>query len=193
MGFIDNKIMSAIPLLKIVLLRAIENKCKNMLEPTINMLMAFSAAAAGALLLASSSLSSAFSENQVLLCVCLAGGIGGGIISVVIFPNDTIKKTAFKWLASSLASGLFSPAIAQYLSIQQDLVYILALSAGIGLFSWGVILVVVPIFGTNGVIYFLIRRWFGIDVREVIKKQKEEENPEAKAPDWIEVRKSKRD
>lgn len=178
--------MSAFPLLRSVLVRATENTNKNMLDPAINMLMAFAAMASGALLLATSN--AIISEYQTLFGFCFAGGIGGGIISVMLFPLDTLKKTAFKWIASSSSAGLFSPAVAQYYKIEQNIPYVLALSACIGLLAWGVLLILVPLFGSKGLVWFLFKRilkaWFGIDLNQI-------EDEEEKHPDWIDVRKSK--
>ena len=91
--------MNAFPLLRSVLVRATESHNKTMLNPAINMLMAFAAMASGALLLATSN--ATMSEYQMLFGFCFAGGIGGGIVSVLMFPQGTLKQTAFKWLASS--------------------------------------------------------------------------------------------
>ena len=191
--------MNSFPLVKSVLLRAIENSHKNMIEPAINLLMVFAATASGVLVL-SSTLSTTLSEYQVLFGLCFAGGIGGGIVSVMLFPLDTLKKTAFKWIASSSAAGLFSPAIAQYLKVEQNVPYVLALSAAIGLFSWGVLLILVPLVGNKGLVWFLfkgwLKSWFNVDLQEIQKEEQTLENQacqkEREHHDWIEpVRKSK--
>ena len=190
--------MSAFPLLRSVLVRATENPNKNMLDPAINLLMAFAAAASGVLIFATAN--SQLSEYQLLFGFCFAGGIGGGIVSVMLFPLDTLKKTAFKWIASSSAAGLFSPAIAQYLKVEQNVPYVLALSAAIGLFSWGVLLILVPLVGNKGLVWFLFKRWlkswFNVDLQEIQKEEQTLENQacqkEREHHDWIEpVRKSK--
>lgn len=159
----------------------------------INLLTAFSAAAAGAFLLAASNLSTALSENQVLFCVCFAGGIGGGIISVGLFfqleARQSVSRVAFKWVASSLTAALFSPAISQYLQIDDNITYVLALSASVGLTSWSILLVLLPLFGKRGIIFFFLKKLFNIDYNEIIEEPKKDEQH----PDWIDVRKSKKD
>ena len=173
------------------------NNHHRMFEPTVNLLMAFAAVASAVLAFASVNLPSSFSEYQVLFCLCFAGGIGGGIVSVMVFPLDTLRKTAFKWISSSTAAGLFSPAICQWFQIHQNIPYVLALSAACGLFAWGVLLVVVPLFGTKGVVWYLIRRFFNIDLQEIQNQEQREENKSTRedneyTPDYIDRVRRKR-
>lgn len=85
-------------------------------------------------------------ESERLMVLCLAGGIGGGMMAVLLFPRQTVKMNAAKWLGSSMAAALFGPAGCVWLGVQTDIHYILALAGGIGLVAWGFLFLALPVF-----------------------------------------------
>lgn len=83
-------------------------------------------------------------DNAKLFSICLCGAIGGGLMSVLIFPLPTTKALAAKFVASSIAAILFAPMTAQWLGwLRSD--FLLAVSGGVALVSWTVLQVTVPV------------------------------------------------
>lgn len=83
-------------------------------------------------------------DNAKLLSICLAGAVGGGLMSVLIFPLPTARAMAGKFLASSLAAILFAPMTAQWLGwLRSDA--LLAVSAGVALVAWAFVQATLPI------------------------------------------------
>lgn len=128
------------------------------LETSLGHMMIAAVIGAGSLLAASTASDMSFSDAQRLLGVCISGGIGGGLVGVILFPLSTVKQTGLKWVASSIAAGIFGPASCQYFAIDHNLFYSLAMAGSIGLTAWGVLLIVVPLVGDSA--RRALKRWF---------------------------------
>lgn len=166
------------------------------LETSFSVMMAWAAAGAASLLLAAAPVEG-FSQEQRLICICIAGGIGGGILSVILFPKTTLRSTAAKWLVSPITSGMFGPAFCQFYGIQQDIWYSLAATGAIGLFAWSVLFVIMPL--VPDIARHLARKWFPdffkVDQCEMPPQYEEpqaQERPEAKLPTSLQDRGSRR-
>jgi len=146
------------------------------IETTLGGLMLWAAIGAGSLLLAAApdSMMNGFTEDQRLICICIAGGIGGGFLSIIIFPRTTLRGNAVKWLVSPITAGMFAPAICMYHKIETSIWYSLAASGAVGMFAWGVLFVVLPLGPV--VARALVKRWFPTAFAQ-------DEIP--KRPDWI--------
>lgn len=94
-----------------------------------------------------------FGPDEKLIAVCLSGGIAGGLVAIIMFPLTKIKQTAMKWLASSVAAGVFSPAVCKYYGIESDISQCLFLSGIVGLTAWAVLLATIPLVS-------IIAKWF---------------------------------
>lgn len=111
------------------------------IEYNLSLLMHAAAVACGALFVTASGV---MSEAERLMVLCLAGGIGGGMLAVLLFPRGTLRLSAAKWIGSSMTSAIFGPAACVYAGIAMDAHYILAVSGAIGLGAWGFLILAVP-------------------------------------------------
>lgn len=156
-------------------------------ETSVGAMMMWAIAGAASLLLASvpNNLVEGFPEDQRLICICIAGGIGGGILSVLLFPKTTLRSTAAKWLVSPITAGIFGPALCQFYNLQRDIWYALAANGAIGLFAWSTLFVVLPL--APDVAKYFAKKWFPNAFRpeEEDNAKKEEEasrpNPEIRS------------
>lgn len=114
------------------------------IEYNLSCAMHAAAVAMGALIV--TALPVEFDQSERLMALCLAGGIGGGMMAVLLFPRQTIKMNAAKWLGSSMAAALFGPAACVGMSVQDNMHYVLALSGGVGLVAWGFLFLALPVF-----------------------------------------------
>jgi hypothetical protein len=80
-------------------------------------------------------------DNSTLRLVCLAGSIGGAMVSLIIFPPRTpsIRLLAFKFIASGLCGALFTPLVFRYLDWPIAADTVLPVSGGVSLFAIGAI------------------------------------------------------
>lgn len=113
------------------------------IESSITYLTAAASTAALALLLA---IANALDPEQRLVAICLAGGIGGGVVAVMMFPLTTARLNAFKFLGSSILTALLAPAVCEHFAFQDRLVYVLAASGMFGFTCWGIFIIVTPAF-----------------------------------------------
>lgn len=113
------------------------------LEATVSYTVAFAITAMSALLF---SIADTLDPDQRLIAICLAGGIGGGVVAVLMFPLTTARLNAFKFLGSSILTALFVPAICQHFAIEERFTYVLAASGLFGFTCWGVFIIFTPIF-----------------------------------------------
>ena len=153
--------VKALQILSIKLSDPIPKSKKDMaiFETSIGAMMAWAVAGAASLLLAASQPSfHGLTEDERFICICIAGGIAGGLLFVSVFPKATIRGTAAKWLVSPVASGVFGPAVCEFYNLKSSIWYSLAASGSIGLFAWGILSFIVPI-GPNIAKWFL-NKWF---------------------------------
>lgn len=152
----------------------------SVIPSTMNLgaLMMWAVAGAASLLIASvpNDFTDGLPADQRLICICLAGGIGGGILSVLLFPKTTLRSTAAKWIVSTISAGIFGPAICQFYGLQADVWYALAVNGAIGLFAWSTLFVIMPL--APDVARYFAKRWFPSAFRH--EDEEEEEEAESK-------------
>lgn len=105
-----------------------------------------SALTAAAALLPDPSSASAFSlvDDNRLRLICVAGSLGGAVMSVMLFQVKTNRELAAKITTSALAGIMFAPMILRYLKWADLTDAILAVSAIVALLSWTVLQSIVP-------------------------------------------------
>ncbi len=128
-------------------------------ETSVGAMMMWAIAGAASLLIAAvPNVTNGLPEDQRLICICIAGGIGGGILSVLLFPKTTLRSTAAKWFVSPVTAGIFGPALCQYYGFQNEVWYALAANGAIGLFAWSALFVVLPL--APDVARYFAKKWF---------------------------------
>ena len=105
-----------------------------------------SAISAAAALLPDPSSASAFSlvDDNRLRLICVAGSLGGAVMSVMLFQVKTNRELAAKLTTSALAGIMFAPMILRYLKWADLTDAILAVSATVAMLSWTVLQSIVP-------------------------------------------------
>jgi hypothetical protein len=103
--------------------------------------------AAAAALLPDPTTTSALSlvDDNRLRLICVAGSLGGAVMSVMLFQVKTNRELAAKLTTSALAGIMFSPMLLRYLRWADLTDSILAVSAAVALLSWTVLQSAVPI------------------------------------------------
>jgi hypothetical protein len=102
--------------------------------------------AAAAALLPDPSTASALSivDDNRLRLICVAGSLGGAVMSVMLFRVKTNRELAAKLTTSALAGIMFAPMILRYLKWADLTDAILAVSATVAMLSWTVLQSIVP-------------------------------------------------
>ena len=83
-------------------------------------------------------------DDSRLRLVCVAGSLGGAVLSVMLFTIQTHKELAQKLISSSISGIVFSPVIIRYAHLESSTDLVLAVSAVTALLSWGVLQIAVP-------------------------------------------------
>jgi FtsH-binding integral membrane protein len=84
-------------------------------------------------------------DDNRLRLICVAGSLGGAVMSVMLFQVKTNRELAAKLTTSALAGIMFSPMLLRYLRWADLTDAILATSAIVALLSWTVLQSAVPI------------------------------------------------
>lgn len=92
---------------------------------------------------ASSAALSIVDDNRLRL-ICVAGSLGGAVMSVMLFQVKTNRELAAKLTTSALAGIMFAPMILRYLKWADLTDAILAVSATVAMLSWTVLQSIVP-------------------------------------------------
>jgi len=102
--------------------------------------------AAAAALLPDPSTASALSivDDNRLRLICVAGSLGGAVMSIMLFQVKTNRELAAKLTTSALAGIMFAPMILRYLKWADLTDAILAVSATVAMLSWTVLQSIVP-------------------------------------------------
>jgi len=102
--------------------------------------------AVAAALMPDPSSASAFSlvDDNRLRLICVAGSLGGAVMSIMLFQVKTNRELAAKLTTSALAGIMFAPMILRYLKWADLTDAILAVSAIVALLSWTVLQSIVP-------------------------------------------------
>lgn len=90
---------------------------------------------------------SSFVTDTQMRFACIAGALGGAILSVLIFPprQATHRTVAAKFFASGISGVIFSPLVLQKMGWAADFNSVLAVSAIVALIAIGVLRTAVPI------------------------------------------------
>lgn len=83
-------------------------------------------------------------DDNRLRLICVAGSLGGAVMSVMLFQVKTNRELAAKLTTSALAGIMFAPMILRYLKWADLTDAILATSAAVALLSWTVLQSIVP-------------------------------------------------
>lgn len=83
-------------------------------------------------------------DDTRLRLICIAGSLGGAVVSVMLFSVTTHKELARKLTVSSLSGVIFSPVIMRYIAVPASTDYVLVISAVTALLSWSALQTVVP-------------------------------------------------
>lgn len=83
-------------------------------------------------------------DDNRLRLICVAGSLGGAVMSVMLFQVKTNRELAAKLTTSALAGIMFAPMILRYLKLADLTDAILAVSAIVALLSWTVLQSIVP-------------------------------------------------
>lgn len=77
---------------------------------------------------------------------CLAGALGGAVLSVLIFPPKLVTRNtiASKFVASGISGVIFSPMALRWLHLPRDFDTVLGCSAVVSLIAIGVLRISVP-------------------------------------------------
>lgn len=84
-------------------------------------------------------------DDNRLRLICVAGSLGGAVMSVMLFQVKTNRELAAKLTTSALAGIMFSPMLLRYLRWADLTDAILATSATVALLSWSILQTAIPI------------------------------------------------
>lgn len=76
--------------------------------------------------------------------ICVAGSLGGAVLSVVLFRLSHVKDMAMKLVGSSIAGVIFAPMVLRWTGWGRDVDAVLAISGMTALLSWTVLQKAVP-------------------------------------------------
>jgi len=83
-------------------------------------------------------------DDTRLRLICVAGSLGGAVLSVALFRLRTPREMAGKLVSSSVAGILFAPMLIRWLGWARDVDAVLAVSGVTALMSWTVLQSIVP-------------------------------------------------
>lgn len=84
-------------------------------------------------------------DDGKLRLICLAGAIGGALLSVIMFPpSRNVRGLAAKFTGSGIAGVMFAPWCVQYANIGNNTDAVLAVSGLVGLAAWTTLQILVP-------------------------------------------------
>lgn len=89
--------------------------------------------------------SSGLLDNNRLICMVLAGSIGGGLLAVMLFPLPTAKELCFKFLGSGIASMFVVPGAFRFFGWELAAEYVLTTSFIVAFVSWAILQIFVPL------------------------------------------------
>lgn len=115
-------------------------------------------------------------DDARLRLVCLAGSLGGGLLSIMIFPLPTTKALVGKLFASGIAGMMFSPMVMRWSSLPLDTDMLLFVSCVVALLSYTLLQGIVPMANR------FIEKWFGSKL-DTTPYDVEDGRPHAPLPD----------
>jgi hypothetical protein len=104
----------------------------------------FAAAAAAVLPTPDPAAAVSVMDDARLRLICVAGSLGGAVLSVALFKLGNVRDMAVKLASSSISGILFAPMALRWLGWTRDLDAVLAVSGMTALLSWTVLQMAVP-------------------------------------------------
>ena len=92
-------------------------------------------------------------DDSALRLICIAGSIGGALLSILLFPPTSARAMAGKMTASVLAGAMFTPVLLRWTNFPPDADVMLCAAGIVALLSWSVLMICVPL--AQGA----VRRW----------------------------------
>jgi hypothetical protein len=83
-------------------------------------------------------------DDARLRLICVAGSLGGAVLSVCLFKLGQVRDMAVKLVSSSFAGILFAPMVLRWSGWARDVDAVLAISGLTALLSWTVLQRAVP-------------------------------------------------
>lgn len=83
-------------------------------------------------------------DDARLRLICVAGSLGGAVLSVGLFKLHHVRDMAVKLVCSSFSGILFAPMVLRWLGWSRDIDAVLAVSGLTALMSWTVLQKAVP-------------------------------------------------
>jgi hypothetical protein len=83
-------------------------------------------------------------DDARLRLICIAGSLGGAVLSVGLFKLSHVRDMAVKLVCSSFSGILFAPMVLRWIGWTRDLDAVLAVSGLTALMSWTVLQMAVP-------------------------------------------------
>ena len=90
---------------------------------------------------------SAILNDTQMRFACIAGALGGAVLSVLIFPPKlaTHRTIASKFFASGVSGFIFAPMVLRWLRLPRDFDTVLGCAAVVALTAIGVLRIAVPL------------------------------------------------
>lgn len=104
----------------------------------------FAAAAAAVLPTPDPNAVASVMDDARLRLICIAGSLGGAVLSVGLFKMSHARDMAVKLVCSSFSGILFAPMVLRWLGWSRDIDAVLAVSGLTALMSWTILQKAVP-------------------------------------------------
>lgn len=85
-------------------------------------------------------------DDARMRLICVAGSLGGAVLSVCLFKLTCVRDLSVKLVSSSFSGILFAPMVLRWLNWGRDVDAVLAISGATALVSWSLLQALVPLF-----------------------------------------------
>lgn len=85
-------------------------------------------------------------DSNRLICMVLAGAIGGGLLAVLLFPLPTAKEMCLKFLGSGMAAVFTVPGVFRFMGWDLAAEYVIGASFVTAFLAWSLLLIFIPLF-----------------------------------------------
>lgn len=83
-------------------------------------------------------------DDARMRLICVAGSLGGAVLSVCLFKLGNVRDMSVKLVSSSFSGILFAPMVLRWVGWNRDVDAVLAVSGLTALMSWTVLQKAVP-------------------------------------------------
>jgi hypothetical protein len=84
-------------------------------------------------------------DDARMRLICVAGSLGGAVLSVCLFKLSNVRDLSVKLVSSSFSGILFAPLVLRWLGWGRDVDAVLAISGATALVSWSLLQAAVPL------------------------------------------------